>query len=1007
MLYPKNNTPTLDPQLFREPTAEYRGAPFWSWNAKLDRDRLFAQLEALKAMGMGGFHIHCRTGLATPYLGEEFMGHVRACVEKARDDGMLAWLYDEDRWPSGSAGGLVTRDVQHRAKHLLVTPTPYRNQTDAHVGDEMFTGRSENGVLVARYHIDFVDGCLGSYRRLNEGEPGANWFVYLETPRPTPWFNHQTYVDTLSPAAMQRFTEVTHDVYRDAVGEFMGTTIPAMFTDEPRFTRHFPPARSDDRTDSFLAWTTDFADTYRGRYDEDILDLLPEIIWQLPGNRPSRARYRYHNHRADRFAEAFAGTLGGWCERNGIALTGHCMEEVRLLLQTSITGEAMRLLAHFQLPGIDMLCDELELTTAKQAQSIARQFHRPGVTSELYGVTNWDFDFTGHKRQGDWQAALGVTVRVHHLAWLSMAGESKRDYPAAIDEHSPWFREYPLVENHFGRLNTVLTRGKAVCRVGVIHPIESYWLDYGPNDQTFTGRAARDAMFEALPRWMLHGLIDFDYISEALWPAQELDYDCIVVPGLKTIRASTLEKLDAFPGEVLFAGDLPTFVDGEPRDIGQRQSIPLAEIALLDALAPYRALTVLTDNGQPASGLLHQLRQDGEDRYLFLCNTSRDQGFPNATIQLPGQWSLTEMDTFTGDQRPLPGAITGTMTHFRRDIPAAGHLLLRLSPTTAETSAPSGITPAVTEIAQLVGPVPVTLDEPNVLLLDQAEYRLDDGEWQPVEEVLRACLALKKMAGYEVWGAQNAQPWAEPPLPESHRATLRFTFECAVAASAKLALERTELAAIRFDGETVSNHADGYWVDEAIRTVPLPALSAGRHTIEITWPFGQLTDLEWCYLLGDFGVEVAGRTARIVEPVRQLDFSDWTRQGLPFYAGNVTYHCHATGTGQLLALRVPRFVAPLLTVAVDDQRTGPIAFPPYQLDLGALTEGEHRLDITAFGSRINAFGQLHNCNPHEKWWGPWSYRSKDDAWSYEYQLKAQGLLVAPRVLTAEAKEDNR
>jgi len=167
-----------------------------------------------------------------------------------------------------------------------------------------------------------------------------------------------------------------------------------------------------------------------------------------------------------------------------------------------------------------------------------------------------------------------------------------------------------------------------------------------------------------------------------------------------------------------------------------------------------------------------------------------------------------------------------------------------------------------------------------------------------------------------------------------------------------------------------------------------------------------LTDLEWCYLLGDFGVEVAGRTARIVAPVRQLHLSDWTRQGLPFYAGNVTYHCRATGTGQPLALRVPRFVAPLLTVTVDGRRAGPIAFPPYQLDLGALTGGEHRLDITAFGSRINAFGQLHNCNPNEKWWGPWSYRSKDDAWSYEYQLKAQGLLVAPRVLTAEAKEDN-
>ncbi|UKI30456.1 MAG: hypothetical protein L6W00_21240 [Lentisphaeria bacterium] len=57
------------------------------------------------AHGDGGFHMHARTGLATPYLGPEFMARVRDCVREARNSGMLAWLYDEDRWPSGAAGG--------------------------------------------------------------------------------------------------------------------------------------------------------------------------------------------------------------------------------------------------------------------------------------------------------------------------------------------------------------------------------------------------------------------------------------------------------------------------------------------------------------------------------------------------------------------------------------------------------------------------------------------------------------------------------------------------------------------------------------------------------------------------------------------------------------------------------------------------------------------------------------------------------------------------------------
>lgn len=79
--------------------------------------------------------------------------------------------------------------------------------------------------------------------------------------------------------------------------------------------------------------------------------------------------------------------------------------------------------------GIDMLCDFHEYTTAKQTQSIVRQTGAEGMLSELYGVTGWDYDFRGYKLQGDWQAALGVTVRVPHLAWMTMKGEAKRDYP--------------------------------------------------------------------------------------------------------------------------------------------------------------------------------------------------------------------------------------------------------------------------------------------------------------------------------------------------------------------------------------------------------------------------------------------------------------------------------------------------------------------------------------------------------------------------------------------------
>ena len=66
MLYPKTNAESLVDELFQNLTKEYRGAPFWAWNCKLQKEELLRQLEVLKEMGMGGAHIHVRRGMETP-----------------------------------------------------------------------------------------------------------------------------------------------------------------------------------------------------------------------------------------------------------------------------------------------------------------------------------------------------------------------------------------------------------------------------------------------------------------------------------------------------------------------------------------------------------------------------------------------------------------------------------------------------------------------------------------------------------------------------------------------------------------------------------------------------------------------------------------------------------------------------------------------------------------------------------------------------------------------------
>ena len=1027
-LYPQNSAPVLNTALFANPGAEYRGTPFWSWNTKLDEAELLEQIEIFQKMGLGGFHIHVRTGLETEYLGPEFLRIVKSCVDRAKEKGILAWLYDEDRWPSGFAGGLVTTDPSLRAKHLLFTCRSYEEDPGGESVAASFVQahRTGNGRLLGRYEVVLKDGFLSEYRLLGDGESprgdGAIWYAYLETALPTTWFNHQAYVDTLDRRATERFIETTHRRYEETVGDHFGKTVPAMFTDEPQFTHKTCFSSPQDQHDIFVPFTNDLLATYEAAYGQRLEKVLPELFWELPDGRVSVARYRYHDHVCERFTEAFADTLGSWCRERGLALTGHMMEEPTLLSQTAALGEAMRSYRAFDLPGIDMLCDRREYSTAKQAQSAAHQYGCSGVLSELYGVTGWHFDFTGHKGQGDWQAALGVTVRVHHLTWVSMAGEAKRDYPASIGYQSPWYQEYRVVEDHFARLNTALTRGKPRVRVAVIHPIESYWLRFGPITQTARQREELEEGFANIVQWLLFGLIDFDFVCESLLPSQKdegtadrlnvgaMSYEVVLVPSLETIRSTTLERLEKLVdggGMVCFLGTVPDLVDAAPSPrarqlAGRCERLKFSRSAVLQGLEPVREVEVRLSSGQPASTILHQIREDGDGRQIFLCNTDRVNALKGTEIRLRGTWGVTLLDTLSGKTSALNSECSDGWTSVRWDFAGCGSVLLSLTSERQEVSDVAAPASQQKVVRLLLDPVPISLSEPNVLMLDQAEWKIDEGEWQAREEILRIDNLVRRSLGFRDRTGEMAQPWTDhEEAPVLADVQLKFTIHSDVyVLKPYLAVERASTPTIFLDGIPVDATAGAdYWVDKSISKIALPDLHPGEHELIVVVPFSRRSELEWLYLLGDFGVELAGRHARLVAPPRSLAFGDWTSQGLPFYAGNVTYHAEFESKKSAITVVADKFSGTLATVDLDGKRAGHMAFPPFELGLGTVSKGRHRLDITVFGNRANAFGPLHCSNTTLEWLGPNSYRTEGREWAYEYMIRPMGLLVAPSIET--------
>ena len=145
---------------------QYRGKPFWCWNGKLDKEEIIRQVHIMKDRGFGGFFMHSRTGLETEYLGQEWFEIVTAAAQEAKKLGMSAWLYDEDRWPSGTAGGEVTKTLEFQLKFISMYDADAEPEREVHIAGVLgrFAIRlNESGEMLDYYPIQADSECKEGY----------------------------------------------------------------------------------------------------------------------------------------------------------------------------------------------------------------------------------------------------------------------------------------------------------------------------------------------------------------------------------------------------------------------------------------------------------------------------------------------------------------------------------------------------------------------------------------------------------------------------------------------------------------------------------------------------------------------------------------------------------------------------------------------------------------------------------------------------------------------------
>jgi hypothetical protein len=1012
----------LEQKQFSQPAHEYRPIALWGWDSDLQDEKLIRQIDDMERHGWGGFVMAPRFGLQTPYLSSVWMDRVATCVAEARKRGMKVWIYDDDIYPAGFAGGLVsTRYPEYRMKGLVCRE--HHQYRDFAESVRVFLGRREEGELRE------VAALKGPAPDPKDGRVFLHFYqwtqeVGVENPRwrwhPWSFANGFGYIDVLNPQAVREFLDTTHAAYYARFGADFGTTILGSFMDEPALS--YPAGQAPFS----LPWTPGFPAYFAGRTGYSVLDHLPSLFYDVGDYR--RVRYDFWRAMTQLFLESWSKQLGDWCREHNLLLSGHYLAEETLVGQVRANGAVMPHYAHEGVVGVEKLREDVhgadggwnDHLTMKQADSVACQLGKPRLLSET-GLTRTCAPLEARKWVNDWQYLLGVNLLESGIVNYSVAGVGKRDWSPRHSWHQPWWPWNGLTEDYFGRLSYALTQGRRVADVLVIHPIASAWLTYRPQG---THEAEKfDHALADLVLALFQMQRDFHFGDEMLmeqharvegstfWIGQ-MPYRTVIVPPALTLSRNTIRLLEEFArngGVVIACEPLPTLVEGAPagEDIpllppqtrvvpktaapaippaGRTSSrLPVETCAFSVDIARLRAEL---ERAEPASVQLadapwiwyHQRvvsGERGEQRIFFLANTSPDTAW-TGIVRLAGEGRVEEWNPHTGKITPLFGTAARGYTEVWLAFPEAGSHLIVLSP---------GAAPApVREPAPQVEKAQVRLGSTwsvrrvtreNALTLDYAEYRVADGPWngrRPLPRIHEALRLRRQEASFE----------------------LKYTFEVGELPAGRLYLvsEAPDWHRITLNGQELPFAQGELWLDVSFKRLEVTDLvRLGENEVCVAATFARGTMLEAMYLIGDLAVEMPSR--RIVREPKTVQSGHVTTQGYLFFAGILGLSQSVVlpaATGQAY-LELQGLQATMAVVWVNGQEVGPIAFHPHKIEVtGFLRPGPNEIEVQLVGNVQNLLGPHHyrggepfiNLDMGDIWAG-------DARWTDAYEVTPLGL----------------
>ena len=996
---------TLSSQ-FSEPPREYTTAPFFVWNAEIRKEEIDNFMSGFKNAGSSQVFIHPRPGLITEYLSENWFELYQYTVEKGKELGMDVWIYDENSYPSGFAGGHVPDEMPesfNQGQGLKMTKIEILPDTC----DKYYLClKEENGAYTdITASLSNEKGKTGKYILFSK--------TYFEK---SDWFGGFSYVDLLYPGVTQKFIEVTMTGYEKYLGTEFGKTVPGTFTDEPEIN-----------SPGGIRWTPDLFEVFMKQWHYDLKTQLPSLYEEVGDWK--KIRHNYTQTLLQLFIDRWAKPWNGWCEEKGLKFTGHYWEHSWPNMHSG--GDNMAMYAWHQVPAIDMLFNQWDDSTTraqfgnvravKELASAANQTGRQRKLSETYGGSGWELTFTDMKRNGDWEYALGVNLMNQHLTYFTLAGARKYDYPPSFDYHEPWWNNYKYLNDHYARLSLALSAGRQINDILILEPTTSAWLydsyvnrnqkcsEIGQAFQTFVTKLEKNQVEYDLGSENM--IKDMGSVSKGKFVVGQVSYSRVVIPPkTENLDLATYKLLERFVsnGGTLIAFSVPTLVDGSSSEgLEEFFSKKSDKIIIIDKLTP-EAISKHFSNpdlrfeGVTGGALYHHRRMLADGQVLFLINSSLSESV-NGLLKTNGKDAI-DMNTFTGEVYGYPNQQSGDKINLFYSIPPAGSLLLFI-PNAKQADNPVPSKTKIMNPVQSYSPITVKRNEENALMIDFCDIEVGN---ELVKDIHTYNAADKV---YKYFGFKNGNPWNTSVqfrtnivdrdtfgLNTGFSATYHFSVKGKFdVTTMKAVVERTSLWTVSLNGVVIKPEDGKWWLDRSFSVFNIGTIvKTGDNTITLkTSPMKIHAEVEPVYIVGDFSVKPAEKGWGIEAPASIYTKGSWKTQGLPFYSWGVTYskEFNIEKAEGKWAVGLTNWNGTIAEVSVNGQSATVIAFPPYTTDVtGLIKPGMNKIDVKIIGSLKNLLGPHHN-NPRPGFVSPESWRNvKGYPAGKDYQMIDYGLM---------------